>query len=670
MRPLTAPALTAQYAFRCTTAGTAATEPAWPTNNNAAVTTGGATFTNVSGQTAYGWTAAAGSLISMVNGAGTPRPAVGDRVFLSSDHSESSAAGVIYYLNNATAAWGLIQFISVNRAGSVPPVAADALSGASIATTAGNQLQISPYSDGYWQGVTISSGANLVIASSGAAKRSYFRNCALVLSRNSGDAITGTAAFVVTLDATTIQFANATQQIVASSNSMELVWLNTPSAILGTVPTTLLNAAPSVGTFRGVDLSALTGTLMTPVAGAVGKLLLDSCRIASGLTRYGAPGTTTTSADEIELVNCFDGANIISERHTPAGDLTTNRTTTLTGGAQDDIGLFSHQLVSSARSDMLAMTLDSFWMDVENAFTGGSRTATVEIISSSTLNNTDIALQLEYLGTAGSSLATFASSLPNALTASAALPTSTAVWNGAPGLTLNPSDKEAHITLSNGNLTATGTAGWTSVVRATTPQTAGKFYWEYTMTTSTQPLTGVGIYTGSASLSTSPFGATGTCGVLWSGIVSVDGSNTITVGGVPGSSINLGSNVTNGTLVCVAVDLTAQLIWFRLGAGGNWNANAARNPATGTGGASIPNLGGAVAAFPVVATGGADVITVNFGATSYVGTPPSGFGNWPGSVAQRLQATFTPQQLGRLRGLVRLGKVSTTVYVNPQITVS
>ena len=46
-----------------------------------------------------------------------------------------------------------------------------------------------------------------------------------------------------------------------------------------------------------------------------------------------------------------------------------------------------------------------FWLDVEQQAVGSSKTATVEIISSASLNNDEISLLLEYQGTAGSSLA-------------------------------------------------------------------------------------------------------------------------------------------------------------------------------------------------------------------------------------------------------------------------
>jgi hypothetical protein len=39
-------------------------------------------------------------------------------------------------------------------------------------------------------------------------------------------------------------------------------------------------------------------------------------------------------------------------------------------------------------------------------------------------------------------------------------------------------------------------------------------------------------------------------------------------------------------------------------------------------------------------------------------------------VRQHIQMTFTPQTAGRVRGQLRLGKASTTVYYNPQIIIT
>lgn len=367
------------------------------------------------------------------SGSGNTRFAVGDRVFLSSDHNENNAGGVSHQFLTGIA-FGLIRVTSVNRAGSVPPVAADALSGAVVGVTSGNGLTLEAMCNNYWQGITFNSGTSLNLNASG-NKRHYFRNCVLALIRTTtGDKISTNNPVGIVLDNTVMQFSNVGQGVQFGSYLTEFNWINTPSAIGGTAVPTLLFAAPglsipSLATLRGVDLSALTTSLAQ--FGSTGdKILLDSCRIASGLTRV--TGTPNATDEAVELVNCYDGTNIISERHTTAGDLTTNRSTTMVGGAQDDVGPFSHQMVSGTRSDAFSLTLDSFWMDVENTVTGASKTATVEIVSSASLNNTDISLQLEYLGTSGSSLASFSSSLPSALTASAAVPTSTATWNSPP----------------------------------------------------------------------------------------------------------------------------------------------------------------------------------------------------------------------------------------------
>jgi hypothetical protein len=180
--------------------------------------------------------------------------------------------------------------------------------------------------------------------------------------------------------------------------------------------------------------------------------------------------------------------------------------------------------------------------------------------------------------------------------------------------TLNPADKDSHITLSGGNLTAAGTAGWTGLVRTVAAKSAGKYYWEATFTVGAQSQSGVGFTIGSLSVSTQTFGNAGT------------GKSGTTIGTgtlVDGANVGVGiGTITSGSVVCLAVDLTAKLIWFRLGAGGNWNGSGTANPATGVGGISISNAG---TAYPTICMGGADTITANFGATAFTGAVPSGF---------------------------------------------
>jgi hypothetical protein len=195
------------------------------------------------------------------------------------------------------------------------------------------------------------------------------------------------------------------------------------------------------------------------------------------------------------------------------------------------------------------------------------------------------------------------------------------------GTTLNPADKDTHITLSGGNLTAAGTAGWTGLVRAIKANSAGKFYWETTFN-ATQSQSGVGLAIGSLAVATQTFSnaGTGKSGLIQIGSVYVDGSTSLTVGGVSAQTISFGT-ITSGIVMCVAVDLTAKLIWWRLGAGGNWNNSAGRDPAAGTGGVSIPNAG---TAYPTDCFGGADTLISNFGSSAFTGAVPAGFtAGWP-----------------------------------------
>src|SRR5262245_14073584 len=112
VRPVSVPSNFAlRHAFRCTTAGTSGgSEPSWSSAgaNNATIASGGATFTNVSGQSTYGWSAAAGALYSMGAATVGTRFVAGDRAFVSSDHSELHSSGVNFNMVNSSN-YGLFQ---------------------------------------------------------------------------------------------------------------------------------------------------------------------------------------------------------------------------------------------------------------------------------------------------------------------------------------------------------------------------------------------------------------------------------------------------------------------------------------------------------------------------------------------------------------------------------
>jgi hypothetical protein len=671
VRP-TAAVVASQFVFRCTTAGTtAASEPSWGSANNGTTVSGGATFTHVTGQSTYGWSAAAGSLIAIASS----RTVVGDRVLISSDHSETSTSGA-YNFNSGLLAFGSIQIISVNRAGSVPPVAADLQSGATINGPASAALSLNAYCGLFWHGITFGvSGASgsphIFFNGGGNNKIQCLKNCALVLTTTvTGIRITSSSVAKVVLDNTTVQFG-AVGQAFGPSNSgqlFDLEWINTPNAIQGaTVPTNLFSAGSGfVGltvTCRGVDLSAITTTLCTGPAGVGGpiKALFDSCKIASGVTRLALmPNVASPTADLVEIVNCYDGTNVVNERYGYNGSMVFDRATYL--DSVDDAGGFSTKLTSSIRPDFQNFALGAFQFDVGNTLVGSSKTATIEVLSGYALNDTDFRMVLQYMGTVGSPIASFGENLASVLTAGSALPSSSAAWNNIPSfqaIAWNFEDKD-DVTLSNSNLTATASA--VGGVRANVI-IYGKVYWECTGGTFVNNNSCIGLANSNAAVATMATSPTNAAWVYKTGAIWINNTNT---------SSTLGARV-SGDIIGIAVDVPNNLIWFRVAPSGNWNGSGTANPATGIGGLSISGMT-SVPLLPAAGFGiGSEVITGNFGASAFTGTVPSGFTSGFAALTpnkQKLQVTFTPQRAGRVRGLVRLGKPLATVWVNPQVTIS
>jgi hypothetical protein len=177
-------------------------------------------------------------------------------------------------------------------------------------------------------------------------------------------------------------------------------------------------------------------------------------------------------------------------------------------------------------------------------------------------------------------------------------------------------------TLSNGNLTATHAAATTNDgARVVAPAaTTGKSYFEITRVSGISG-DGIGLVTVAGTYGNVLGGTNCTISFTTSGNIS---SNN----GASGKNI---AALPVGTVIGLAVDLTARKAWFRKNAG-LWNGLAAgsENPATGLGGVVMaPTVG----FLPVVGFGagaGGESYTANFGATAFANAAPSGFGNWPG----------------------------------------
>jgi hypothetical protein len=198
-----------------------------------------------------------------------------------------------------------------------------------------------------------------------------------------------------------------------------------------------------------------------------------------------------------------------------------------------------------------------------------------------------------------------------------------ATITGAPaGTTWNPSDKDSTITLSSGNSVATSNSSSSfGGVRGTKSLSAGKAYLEFTFTYSTFANAYPGIALASKGLSGFS-GSTGSAQVeMNTGQMQINGSNP---GFIDGFVTFL-----SGDVLCIALDLTNQTIWFRRNAG-TWNNSGTANPATNTGGFDVSAMFSSAAAFPYVQFPNSSPVNeaINGGSSAFAQSIPSGFTAW------------------------------------------
>jgi hypothetical protein len=217
----------------------------------------------------------------------------------------------------------------------------------------------------------------------------------------------------------------------------------------------------------------------------------------------------------------------------------------------------------------------------------------------------------------------------SASTASSAATTVTQLTTSS--VTLDPTKKEASVTLSNGNNTATFSGARQAVVLGTSGYAAGagKLYFEITFqsgTSSSNAAVGLApmgeAYTAQTGYNDGSINSIGAC--QSSGNVYANGSKI-------GATSYFGGA---GSVVGVAVDFANKLVWFRTNAG-NWNNSGTANPATGTGGLAVAST---ATLYPAICTDSASVWQANFGGQSaFAYTPPAGYSSW----GQNVSTTFS-----------------------------
>lgn len=184
--------------------------------------------------------------------------------------------------------------------------------------------------------------------------------------------------------------------------------------------------------------------------------------------------------------------------------------------------------------------------------------------------------------------------------------------SGAPAVTWNPADVGAGVTLSSGNLVATGSSA-NAMGRATTSHSTGKYCYEWTATVWTTTELNIGWASAGLSLSTGIlYGQSTSAGFrVTSAAPSMAGQLYFDYASPGAQSVDTSANGMN------CIDFGADIVWTTID-GSTWTGSG--NPATGSGGQSISGLSGTpwFPAFVVQNAGTANVVTARFASASFV----------------------------------------------------
>jgi len=218
--------------------------------------------------------------------------------------------------------------------------------------------------------------------------------------------------------------------------------------------------------------------------------------------------------------------------------------------------------------------------------------------------------------------------------------------------TWDSGNKSTHVTLSNGNLTATratGAANNYAMVFSTTSKSSGLLYFEITVTHASDADTGWGM--GLANVNPLLDGVGGACYIGDQPDAGAGCAGSNSVGGLERDSatsffeVNGGglttdpgwqqvNNPPTGDVIGFAVDFTHNKIWVQdctLAGGWNVGTTGTQNPATNQGGvntAAVTNAAVFIGASLYYTASAVAAATLNTGGSAFTCTKPAGFSAW------------------------------------------
>lgn len=370
--------------------------------------------------------------------------AAGDKIYASDAHAQSTAASITIATAGTVAS--PTQIICGDDAAEPPTSESSA---ATVTTTGNSSIAITGSAFisgiGFYCG-TGASGTSIQLANSANAKQT-FKDCAFRLNATGGTArinVVASEEGKTTWENCSVRFGAAGQGIAMNNVSGEFEWRGGSLQSGGTSPTSLINHATIStrgGSFlvSGVDLSNASAGINLTTAGVAGawRAVFRNCKLPASWSGALISSATTDVAYRVEMHNCDAGdTNYRFWIEDQFGSIKQSTSVYRDGGASDGTTPISWVMATTANAEYPLCVLESQELPaIWNSATGSSKTATVHIVhdGASALNDDEIWLEVQYLGTSGFPVSSFVSDRRGLLASAAAQASSSETWTGDSG---------------------------------------------------------------------------------------------------------------------------------------------------------------------------------------------------------------------------------------------
>jgi hypothetical protein len=389
-----------------------------------------ATYYIWSGATGAGTGADWANAFTTIN-AGTASKVGLDKFYVAHDHNENGAAAII--VDGAGSQDQAYQITCVDRAGSVPPVAADVRNTAQVNTNGAFNITFKFHQ--IVDGIIFRAGSAANTASIRIdCTNGNFRNCQFILNNTSTTSLLGSNVNngCIQFDDCSVEFGSTSQRLNTVIGT-KWIWRNSSGVAAITGATTgafLINANnPTTWWFEGLDLSAYTAKTLAQVSNNA-NLTFKNCKF--GATTV--PGTVGSGEGSVvKAINCDSGdTNWLNQLTMTRGTLTTLSTIYRNGGASDGTTPICWRMTTAASATQWPGTIEytpiSFWNEV----VGTPITITIELGSpTASLTNKNVWMDVAAMTVSGFPIGPkVTSGAANVLTVATALTTSSAIWTG------------------------------------------------------------------------------------------------------------------------------------------------------------------------------------------------------------------------------------------------